>query len=60
MIIAITNPINPIAAKPIAETIEINLNSCELGFFNKDQTLLDCAVNDLIFSNILWIRNKGF
>ena len=42
-------PIKPKTRIPKAETLEINLNSSDEGFFRILQTLLDCVIKDFNF-----------
>jgi len=47
--IEIIKPTNPNTNMPMAETLEISLNSSAVGFLNILQTLIDCVVKDFNF-----------
>ncbi len=53
------NPASPSTKIPTAETFEIVLNSCELGFLRIFQTLIDCIANDFSFLCMLFKDLKG-
>jgi hypothetical protein len=54
----ITNPINPIANRPIAEILETCLSSCLLGFLATFNTLEHLSINCLDFTIIDMLIKK--
>ena len=55
----IAKPKSPIAPSPNAETLEIVLNSFELGFLSKCQTLTHFLVNEKTYPKGFIIKEKN-